>query len=104
MEASKASWRRIWARWTTNSSGSAGWLQEKPGFKVGDIVLVVDRAIPKGQWLKAIVKRIFLGSNGIVRQVELKTATRVLLRDVRKLCMFVFVVSRKEKRRTMHET
>ena len=40
-----------------------------PNFQVGDLVLMADKNIPRGQWPKALVEQVFPDSEGIVRQV-----------------------------------
>ena len=62
-------------------------LQPKPNFKVGDLVLLADRNLPRGQWPKALIEQTFPDSEGMVRQVVIRTASGVYHRDVRKLCL-----------------
>ena len=63
------------------------WLHPRPSLAVGDLVLVVDEASPRGFWPKGTVQEVFPGKHGIVRQVLVRTACSVLRRDVRKLCL-----------------
>ena len=63
------------------------WLRPRPNFQVGDLVLMADKNIPRGQWPKALVEQVFPDSEGIVRQVVVRTADGVYRRDIRKLCM-----------------
>ena len=62
------------------------WLQWKPNFKVGDLVLLADKNLPRGQWPKALIEQTFPDSEGMVRQVVIKTANGVYHRDLRNLC------------------
>ena len=63
------------------------WLRPRPNLAVGDLVLVVDETSPRGHWPKAVVQEVFPDKHGIVRQVLVRTASSVLRRDVRKLCL-----------------
>ena len=63
------------------------WLRPRPNLAVGDVVLVVDEASPRGRWPKGIVQEVFPDKHGIVRHVLVRTASSVLRRDVRKLCL-----------------
>ena len=63
------------------------WLRPRPSLAVGDLVLVVDEASPRGFWPKGIVQEVFPDKHGFVRQVLVRTASSVLRRDVRKLCL-----------------
>ena len=62
------------------------WLRPQPNFEVGDLVLMADQNTP-GQWPKALVEQTFPDSEGLVRQVVIRTADGVYLQDVRKLCL-----------------
>ena len=46
-----------------------------------------DTNIPWGQWPKALVQETFPDSDGVVRQVLVRSTTGVFRRDVRKLCL-----------------
>ena len=43
--------------------------------------------LPPGQWPKALVQDTFPDSDGVMRQVLVRSATGVFRRDVRKLCL-----------------
>ena len=46
-----------------------------------------DKNKPRGQWPKTLVEQVFPHSEGMVRQVVVRTADGVDRRDVRKLCL-----------------
>ena len=52
-----------------------------------DIVLLMDKQQEKSQWPLARVTRIMPGSDGLVRTVEVKTATGTYIRPIQRLCM-----------------
>ena len=77
-------WRQVralveefWTGWSkeylTALQQSQKWLQEKPGFKEGDLVLVVDQRLPKGQWNKGLVIRAYPDRGEVVRRFDVKT-------------------------------
>ena len=94
----KARWKHIhlladhfWQRWTKEYLPTLQerqkWLCPQPNFEIGDLVLMADRNTPRGQWAKALVEQTFPDSEGLVRQVVIRTADGVYRRDVRKLCL-----------------
>ncbi|XP_044175355.1 uncharacterized protein LOC122958515 [Acropora millepora] len=94
----QARWKRVhilanefWARWVKEYlpmlQERQNWLKQRRNFKVGDLVIMKDPNIPRGQWPKALVQETFPDSDGVVRQVLVMSATGVFRRDVRKLCI-----------------
>ena len=55
--------------------------------KPGDLVMVVERDIPRGKWPLARVLETYPGNDSRTRIVKIKTATGNLIRPVSKLCM-----------------
>ena len=94
----KARWKHVhllanefWQRWTREYLPTLQerqkWLQPKPNFKVGDLVLLAEKNLSRGQWPKGLVEQTYPDSEGMVRQVVVRTADGVYRRDVRKLCL-----------------
>ena len=94
----KARWKHVqmladtfWERWTREYlptlQETQKWLKKMPNFGVGDLVLMVDKDVPRGQWPKALVEQVFPDSEGVVRRVTVRTSDGVYQRDVRKLCL-----------------
>ena len=96
----KARWKHVhllanefWQRWTREYLPTLQerqkWLQPKPNFKVGDLVLLADKNLSRGQWPKGLVGQTFRApdSEGMVRQVVVRIADGAYRRDVRKLCL-----------------
>ena len=94
----QARWKHVhilanefWARWVKEYlpllQERQKWLKQRRNFKVGDLVIMKDANLPRGQWPKALVQETFPDSDGVVRQVLVKGATGVFRRDVRKLCL-----------------
>ena len=55
-------------------------------FKVGDIVLVVDTNVARGQWNLARVMEVYPGRDGVERNVKLRTKSGEYKRAVQKCC------------------
>ena len=100
----RRSWRRVqllanrfWARWLKQYLPMLQlrqtWLQPSRNLRVGDLVLVRDEAVRRGNWPKALVTDTFPDQDGIVRRVRVRTAASSYLRDVRKLCLLEASVS-----------
>lgn len=62
------------------------WHTAKPNLKAGELVLMVERNVPRGQWPKAIIESVHQGTDGLVRDVTVRTATGSMRRDIRQLC------------------
>lgn len=81
----------FWARWVKEYlpllQERQKWLKQRRNFKVGDLVIMKDANLSRGQWPKALVRETFPDSDGVVRQVLVKSATGVFRRDIRKLCL-----------------
>ena len=77
-------WKRWIIEYLPTLQVKQKWLRPRPNLAVGDLVLVVNENSSRGHWPKGIV---FLDRHGTVRQVTVKTATSVLRRDIRKLCL-----------------
>ena len=94
----QARWKHVhllanefWQRWTKEYLPALQerqkWLQRKANLKVGDLVLVADKNIPRGQWPKALVTEVFPDADSVVRRVTVKTANGTYQRDVRQICL-----------------
>ena len=90
------SWRYVqrqldifWQRWSKEYIPSlqnrSKWLFEKPNVKVGDVVLLNEQSLHRGEWPKAIVKEVYPDRHGVVRRVLVRTPSGEYIRDVRKI-------------------
>ena len=57
--------------------------------KVGDVVLLVDFNVPRGKWELALVKEVYPGTDGVVRNVLVKAKDSELRRSVQKCCVIM---------------
>ena len=56
--------------------------------EVGDLVLLVDDCIPRGQWRMGLVTKATRGVDALIRTMEVKTGPATsLLRPIQKLCL-----------------
>jgi hypothetical protein len=89
-------WRHVqfvldhfWKRWTAEYLPRlqlrSKWLEEK-NVKIGDVVLVLDHTLPRAHWPLGRITKTFPGKDGLVRSVELKTASKdTFVRPVNKI-------------------
>ena len=63
------------------------WLQLSRNLQVGDVVLLMDENCKRGRWFKAVVTRTFPDRDGVVRNVQVRTASSYYARNVQKLCL-----------------
>ena len=94
---SRRQWRQVqalsivfWERWRREYlpelTKRAKWRGQVPNYQVGELVLLSDeQSKKKGKWSLARILRTMPGTDGVVRTVELKTASGTLIRPVTKL-------------------
>lgn len=79
----------FWKQWSTSYlhllQQRPKWLQQQPGIKVGDIVIVKEDNLPPAEWLLARVIDLHPGSDGLTRVVTIKTKNSTLKRPIAKL-------------------
>lgn len=64
------------------------WKTEQPTLQVGDICLISEDKTPRNAWPMGRVSKVFKGKDGLVRTVQLKTATTYLTRPVQRLHLY----------------
>ena len=76
----------IWNRWLREYLPCLitrkKWLQPTANVKIGDLVLVVDYAAPRGCWPLGRIVKVFTRHDNIVRSAEVKTKFGVMKRPV----------------------
>ena len=66
----------------------AKWFGSHKNLKVGDLVLMVNEQVSRGNWPKAVVTEVLPDQNNMVRRVRVRTGdNRTFLRDIWKLCL-----------------
>ena len=94
---SRKHWRQVqalsivfWERWRKEYlpelTKRSKWRGQVPNYQVGELVVLSDeQSKKKGKWSLARITRTMPGDDGVVRTVELKTATGTLVRPTSKL-------------------
>ena len=97
-------WRQVqflanlfWKRWSKEYLPTLQkrnkWADPRLNFAIGDLVLVVDERMPRGQWPLARLTEIYPDKTGHVRSVKVRTKSTSLSRPITKLC-FLEVTAR----------
>lgn len=81
--------QELWERWTKSYLQSlyhrSKWSRSTPNVEEGEIVYIKDESLPYRTWPIAKVTKVFPGSDGVVRTVELLCNGRRLTRAVNRL-------------------
>lgn len=80
-------WKRWIREYLPTLQRRQKWLQQKRNLSVKDLVLLVDKDCPRGEWPMAVVEEVYPDDKGIVRHVMVRTAGGRFKRDARKLCL-----------------
>ena len=80
-------WRRFIREYIPTLMRRSKWRTKGRQIKVGDVVLLVDFRAPRGKWELALVKEVYPGTDGVVRNVLVKTKDTELKRPVQKCCV-----------------
>ena len=84
-------WDRYRKEYLQSLQARSKWVNPKRNFCVGDVVLLKDSDVKRQQWPMAKVTKVFPGSDGLVRSVELRvpSATVDLKRPIQKIVLLV---------------
>ena len=81
----------FWKRWVVEYlptlTRRTKWNKRSEPVKVGDVVVIVDEALPRNNWPKGIIESTFPGKDGQVRVVEVRTVSGLYRRPVAKICV-----------------
>ena len=80
-------WRRWSKEYVPTLIKRQKWTKDTRQLQVDDVVLIADNNAPRGRWPIARVTKVFPGSDGRVRSVELKTKTGTYVRPAVKPCL-----------------
>lgn len=82
---------RFWKRWMVEYlpelTRRTKWFAPTTPLAVGDLVLVCDRNLPRSQWVRGRIEKVFPGADGQVRTALLRTATGELKRPANMLAV-----------------
>ena len=84
-------WSRFRKEYLQASQPRQKWNSARRNVAVGDIVLVVEKELPRNRWLKGRVVKVFPGDDGLVRHVDVKIAGSgsTLKRPITKLVVLI---------------
>ena len=81
-------WQRFSKEYVRISNVRQKWNTIHRNISKGDIVLILDKDLPRNRWSKGRVVEVFPGADGLVRHVEVKTGPNtVLKRPITKLVL-----------------
>ena len=80
-------WRRWLREYVPTLQTRQKWATVRRNFRKGDLVLLVDDNCARGDWKMGRVVDVYTAQDGLVRSVQVKTATSLLSRPVTKLCL-----------------
>ena len=79
-------WRRWHQEWLPSLARRGKWNAIRKNMKEGDLVLVIDPAVPRGQWSMGRIQETYKGSDGCVRSVKLISKGATYVRPITKIC------------------
>ncbi|XP_060607783.1 uncharacterized protein LOC132759922 [Ruditapes philippinarum] len=80
-------WKRWIREYIPTLQSRQKWLRPQRDIREGDIVLVAQENIPRGQWPLGRVESINVGRDGHTRSCVVKTSMSQFLRPITKLCL-----------------
>lgn len=63
------------------------WQRPMSNIQIGDIVLIAQENVPRGQWPLGRVREVNVGRDGLTRSCLIKTQNSELVRPITKLCL-----------------
>ncbi|XP_055522608.1 uncharacterized protein LOC129716798 [Wyeomyia smithii] len=79
-------WRRWYKKYLPTINKRTKWFAERRSLKEGDLVFVVDGQNRKS-WVRGIVEKVIVGSDGRVRQADVRTMSGIFRRGVANLAV-----------------
>ena len=94
--SSRKKWRQVqalqatfWSRWVKEYLPTLTkrpcWRDQKPNYRVGELVLVQDEDSKRGKWPLGRIIKVMPGRDGVVRTIEVKTTTGTYSRPAAKI-------------------
>ncbi|XP_057379661.1 uncharacterized protein LOC130701900 [Daphnia carinata] len=104
--SSKKRWRisqaiedQFWRRWmreiVPGLTERKKWYETQNNLEVGDIVIIIDAATPRGSWPLGRITEVFAGPDKVVRSAMVQVRGTKLHRPAHKLCLLESVSIRK---------
>jgi hypothetical protein len=90
VEVQKSVWQRFFKEIVPMLGPRQKWSQEKENLAIGDVVIELDKNLPRGVWRLMRVSQIFPSKDGLVRRVEvMSTNNKAYNRSISKLIPIV---------------
>ena len=80
-------WRRWRREYLQTLQQRQKWTRQERNLEVGDVVIIVDKSVPRNTWSIGRVKRVLPDASGVVRVADVQTKSTVLNRPVTKLVL-----------------
>ena len=81
-------WWKYWMdHFTPNLQIRSKWFKQRENISIGDVVLLVDKSMVRGQWKLGIIEDVFPGRDGLVRSVNVRTSAGNYNRPITKLAL-----------------
>ena len=91
-------WRQVqyladsfWTRWLKEYLPTLKlrqkWLHPQRNLQVGDLVLLLHETTPCNNWPLGVVQQVYLGDDGLLRVVQVKTQAGTYKRPIHKLVL-----------------
>ena len=81
----------FWSMWKTvylqSLAARKKWQIKRPNLEVGDVVLEVNKNFRRGEWSIGHVTKVFPGTDGCVRAVDIQLPTGIFRRGITELCL-----------------
>ncbi|XP_046632671.1 uncharacterized protein LOC124312218 [Daphnia pulicaria] len=81
----------FWSMWKTTYLQSLAarkkWKIKRPNLEVGDVVLEINKNFRRGEWSIGHVAKVFPGTDGCVRAVDIQLPTGIFRRGITELCL-----------------
>ena len=85
--------RHFWKKWSTDYLASlrkyAKWHKPSQNLSVGDVVVLHEDGLTPTTWILGRIVEVFLGKDGLIRVVNVKTRTGIYKRPVHKLSLLL---------------
>ena len=83
--------QQFWYRWKReyllSLQSRQRWTRTSRNVQLGDVVLLADQDVPRGQWRMGKVVKVFPSRDGLVRKALVKTSTSVYMRPINKMVL-----------------
>ncbi|XP_045028164.1 uncharacterized protein LOC123471199 [Daphnia magna] len=77
-------WKKVYLQ---SLAGRKKWKSPLPNFKVGDVVLEIDKSLRRGQWNIGRIAKVFPGPDGLVRVVDVQLERGLFRRGIDTLAL-----------------